>query len=210
MNRKVVVFNPNCSMEVSDRIRAVASKMGVESEVVTDARGPETVSTDLEVAEAGERFSDFLKQRASGDVFMVGCFADPGLENARQATDRPVIGIQQAAIHAALAIGDKFGIIALSESAIRRHTANIAKMNLTDRFAGELALPNLSAFSSGGAAVVDSMADIAAELSRAGADSVILGCAGMSPIKRVVEEKAGVRIIDPVATGLGLAMSLKA
>ncbi|MGC8050075.1 aspartate/glutamate racemase family protein, partial [Salmonella enterica] len=59
--------------------------------------------------------------RDNADAFVLACFSDPGLHAVREAASgRPVMGIAECGIFRALMLGERFGIIALSPSSIRR------------------------------------------------------------------------------------------
>ena len=47
----------------------------------------------------------------NADAFIIACFGDPGLEAAREVTDKPVIGIAQAAITAARLMAPNFSVL---------------------------------------------------------------------------------------------------
>ena len=42
---------------------------------------------------------------------IIACFSDPGLDAAREATDLPVVGIQDAAMHLAAQLGYQFSVL---------------------------------------------------------------------------------------------------
>src|SRR5204862_376652 len=70
-----------------------------------------------------------------GDAFAGN--SDPGLHVCREGTRRLVFGIAECAVLTALARGDRFGVIAIAQTSIRRHTRYLRQMNLADRLAGE-------------------------------------------------------------------------
>ena len=45
------------------------------------------------------------------DAFIIACFGDPGLEAAKEVTDKPVIGIAQAAIAVGKLMAPNFSIL---------------------------------------------------------------------------------------------------
>ena len=81
--------------------------------------------------------------KVSWITFVIACYSDPGLQVCREATDKPVFGIQECGVLAAMAQGDRFGVIALQEDSIRRHLTYLKEMGVIGRFAKESAA-NLS------------------------------------------------------------------
>ena len=68
---------------------------------------------------------------------MLACFSDPGLHAVREAAGgRPVLGIAECGIFRALMLGERFGIIALSPSSIRRQQRMARVMGVDSRYAG--------------------------------------------------------------------------
>src|SRR4030095_14009080 len=70
----------------------------------------------------------------SSDAFVLACFSDPGLHACREGTSRPVFGIAECGILAALARADRFGVIAIGPRSIPRHQRSLRQMGLTSRF----------------------------------------------------------------------------
>jgi allantoin racemase len=47
----------------------------------------------------------------AADGFVIACFGDPGLDAARELADGPVVGIAEAAMHAASFLGRGFSVV---------------------------------------------------------------------------------------------------
>ena len=207
--KTILIVNPNSSAPVTESIAATVSPLetaGVRFAVEGIAEGPLTIATDEDVARAGLAFAARVADRPA-DAYVTACFSDPGLDLARGLQDRPVIGIQEAGILTALGRADMFGIIALGPAALGRHRRKIRMMGVESRFAGELALPGVSAEASGRDPQVYAMClDLGRTLRDMGAGSVVLGCAGMAPIRARLERDIGVPIIDPVTAAAVMAL----
>jgi Asp/Glu/hydantoin racemase len=68
---------------------------------------------------------------------VLACFSDPGLHAVREAAGgRPVLGIAECGIFRALMLGERFGIIALSPSSIRRQQRMARVMGVDSRYGG--------------------------------------------------------------------------
>ncbi|MCK7495875.1 MAG: aspartate/glutamate racemase family protein [Comamonadaceae bacterium] len=58
---------------------------------------------------------------------MIACFGDPGLDAAREATARPVLGIAEAAFHAAAMLATGFSVVTtMTRTCVHRRAAGAA------------------------------------------------------------------------------------
>src|SRR5207237_5537521 len=78
------------------------------------------------------------EQEANAAAFVIACFSDPGLFSAREATQKPVLGIAECGILTALTIGHRFGVISILARSVPRHLRYIAAMGVGQRLAGDL------------------------------------------------------------------------
>ncbi|WP_339115602.1 aspartate/glutamate racemase family protein [Thioclava sp. GXIMD2076] len=204
---KILIINPNSAQAVTEGIARAVAPLGPHFEAVGIAHGPATIASDEDVARGGLDVLEMARSRPDARAYITACFSDPGLDLLRAEGTKPAIGCQEAAILTALARADRFGIIALSERSIPRHLRKIRQMGVEARLAGELALPGVSAEASGrDEAVYGLVCARARELGAAGAGAIVLGCAGMAPIRARLERDTGLAIIDPVLAAAAIAL----
>ena len=208
---RILVINPNCSTACSAGIDAAIAPFrfagGPLMEVATLAEGPPAIYTWRDWHAAVEPMCRLI-ERETADVFVVACASDPGIEAARAATDRPVLGVFRSAVAAAVARAERFGVIAIVEASKARHMAALRSMGLEQRLAAEVAL-NVT---------MDTLLDPEAARARliaagqeavaAGAQTVILGCTGMAHHRAAVEQAIGVPVIEPCQAAVALALGL--
>ncbi|MGY9046526.1 hypothetical protein P775_23415 [Puniceibacterium antarcticum] len=206
----ILFINPNSSEEVTQGIAealgpfAPAWPSGFESVCLPD--GPATIATDLHVAEAATSLARLLQDRPDAAAYVVACFSDTGVEVMRSLTSRPVIGLQQTGILAALSRADLFRIIALSDKSRGRHRLRMCQSGVMSRFVASLDLGGASAEDVGHCAdTFDKSCEAGRALVRMGAEAIVLGCASFAPQRPRIEEAIGVPVIDPVAAAAGLA-----
>lgn len=209
---RILVINPNSSTAVTEGIRATLAPMtppGVTFDCVELAESPATIASAEDVARAGLGVLERVRGERGVAVAITACFSDPGLELLRAEPFAPVaIGCQEAGILTALARADRFGIVALSERAIPRHLRKIKAMGVESRLAAELALPGVSAEASGRDEAVYALVRARAEeLGALGAGAIVLGCAGMAPIRARLEADTGIAVIDPVGAAAAMALA---
>src|SRR5262249_37896245 len=119
---------------------------------------------------------------------------------------RPVFGIAEGAVLAALAGGDRFGVIAIAQKSIRRHARYLRQMGLIDRLAGERSL-DVSVAESASEGTLARMVETGRALVQDdGADVGIMGCAGMARHRRPLEDALGVPVIDPTQAAVAMAI----
>jgi allantoin racemase len=122
MKRKILLINPNtnqdATLSISEGIKKyISPRTKIECTNPTD--GPQGIDTLLDISIAQIEVAKIVaKNRDNFDAFVIACGADPGLDVCRQITDKPVIGIAEAAMHFACFLGYKFSMIASLEEEI--------------------------------------------------------------------------------------------
>ncbi|MBI4183587.1 MAG: aspartate/glutamate racemase family protein [Proteobacteria bacterium] len=213
MGEKILTINPNSSQYITDALsealEPLRMKGGPAIECVTLKEGPPGIETHLHKAVVVEPLCRLIRSRDNeAGAFVVACFGDPGLQAARDATRRPVLGMAESSFLAALAVGESFGIIATQPTSAKRHARYIRELGLEARYAGEVAV---------GIGILDLAKDKKETLSRMiaagkrlrdefGAASVITGCAGMAGFRAAVQEAIGIPVIEPTQAAVTLAI----
>jgi allantoin racemase len=209
------IVNPNTTRAMTDlvgRSARVVAAPGTLVDAVQPTMGPASIESHYEEALA---VPGLLEQIALGeaegvDAYVVACFGDPGLDAARELARGPVIGIAQAAMHAAALVGRRFAVV----TTLGRTTARARE--LVDRYGFRDACVAVRACEVPVLGLDDPGARtrLVDECRRAvrqdGADAVVLGCAGMAELCAAVADEVGVPVVDGVAAGTVLAQSLVA
>ena len=200
-SRRVLVINPNSNPQVtrgmSEALEALRIAGGPQIECVTLDEGPFGIETQEHVEQVALPLRRLVLARPDADAFVIACYSDPGLQVCREATSRPVFGIQQSGLFAALSRGDRIGVIALGPQSVARHLRYMRRLGLIDRLAGERPL-NLSVAESERPEAFDRLVEVGATLRDTdGADVLVLGCAGMSRHRRALAAALSLPVIDP-------------
>lgn len=136
---KILVVNSNSSSSATAQIEAGCRphiRAGTEVEYITADAGPEGIDTPLDVAISGlETIRAIVRRRDEFDAFIVACGNDPGLDTARQVTDKPVVGIGEAGILFALTLGAKFSPLTLLRSEIPAMEEMVQRYGVASRMA---------------------------------------------------------------------------
>ena len=207
----VAIINPNCTVSMTDAMVETA-RLTVPSLSflgITSHDGPPAIQG----AEDGDRAIPPLMlciDRAESmevRAIIIGCFDDTGLAEARARSGPPVIGIGQAACHAAAAIGGRFSVVTTLAVSVPVLEDNIARYRLDG---------HLGRIRASGVPVLDIERDaeaaagkIIAEIRRAAEDdgigAIVAGCAGMVDIPRLSAATVRIPVIDGVRAAASLA-----
>ena len=210
---RILVINPNSSESVTAAISAAVAPFrlpgGPTIDCVTLTEGPPGIATQRDADSVVIPLCR-LVERETADAFVLACFSDPGLHAVREAAGaRPVMGIAEWGLLRALTLGERFGIIALSASSVRRQQRMVRQMGLEGRYAGSGPV-ELSASDSASEAVGGKLAEAGQLLVERGADVIVLGCAGMARHRAAIASASGRPVVEPsqqaVAAALGAVL----
>ncbi len=209
--RKILVINPNSNEAVTkgldDALAAIRFPGGPQVVCRTLTTGPIGIETQEHVESVTLPLQRMIKSATDCAAFVIACYSDPGLHVCREATDRPVFGINEAGVVTALARGERFGVIAIKQRSIRRHMRYMRQMGLLDRLAGERPLEMSVAETATGERTLEKMIEIGRELRDIdGADVIVMGCAGMARHRLQLEDALGVPVVDPTQAAVAMAL----
>lgn len=208
----IYVINPNSSQFVTDGIDRAVDPMRPVAPVAIEARtlveGPPGIETQAHVdGVVAPMLAHCAALEASASAFVVACFSDPGLAALREQSGRPVIGIGEASILTAMTMGQRFGIVSILSTSIPRHMRYLGAMGVMDRLAGdhplELGVTELADETH----TYERLKSVGADLrDGAGADVVILGCAGMTAFRTDLEAHLGIPVVEPCQAATAMAI----
>ncbi|MFI1987952.1 aspartate/glutamate racemase family protein [Actinoplanes sp. NPDC020271] len=208
------VVNPNTTASMTGLIEASARAVagpGVVVEGVTATMGPASIEShyDEALAVPGLLAAVTAGERDGVDGYVVACFGDPGVDAAREVAAGPVVGIAEAAMHAATLVGRGFSVVT-SLARTRGRALDLASRHAPAgacRGVWACDIPVL-ALESDPAAVTRVAALARQALDHDGSDVIVLGCAGMAGFCAEVSAAVGVPVIDGVAAATLLVQSL--
>jgi allantoin racemase len=212
---RIKVINGNTFQAMTDNIgesaRSVAAP-GTEIVAATPAAGPISIESYYdEYLAIPFVLEEIIKDEEQFDAFIIACWGDPGIEAAREITSKPVVGIAEASMYVANMLGAKFGVVTVLERAHDLIERTVGKVGLASRCAS-IQCTSLSVLDTeelrDHACVVLEVAGRAAIAQ--GAEALALGCAGMSGLDTMLEERLGVPVVDSVAAAVKMAEALVA
>ena len=213
MSERIVVINPNSTVAVTEDIdRALAPlrfRDGPEIECLTLAEGPPGIETQEHVDSVVAPIRRRVEAEDQGAAaFVIACFSDPGLKEAREATAKPVFGIAESGLMSAMARAGRVGVIAILEASVERHRRFYRAHGIESRVAGELAL-DLGVLELAKEKVAFArLTEVGARLrDEFRAEILVLGCAGMARYRARLEAALDVPVIDPTQAAVAMAIA---
>lgn len=210
---KITVINPNTTRsmtkKIADAARA-AARSDTEIVATQPDRGPASIQGYHDIALCLPGLLETAALHNTSDALVVACFDDTGVDALRCQFDGPVIGIGEAAFHAASLISCQFSVITTLARSVPNLRDNLNRYGLSARCSGIRA---------SGVPVLDIEADqkgaedlISNEVQKAiaddGADAIVLGCAGMADLNHRLATRFGLPVIDGVSCAVSLAEAL--
>jgi Asp/Glu/hydantoin racemase len=211
MNKRIHVINPNSNSAVTkgleDALQPLAFGDGAEIVCSTLEAGPFGIESQADMDSVSLPLRQRVVEDTASDAFVIACYSDPGLAVCREATTKPVFGIAECGVLTALSRADRFGVIAIANASIRRHLRYLRQMGLTARFAGERPLDMSVAQTASGEHTLAKMMAVGEQLRDVdGAETIILGCAGMARHRQPLEQSLGIAVIDPTQAAVAMAL----
>jgi allantoin racemase len=210
---RLCLLNPNSTEsmteEMSAAARAVASP-GTEVAGVTATSAPPTIEGYRDEAIAAAAVAEIVEECGdSFDAIVIACFGDPGLQAARQISNRPVVGIAEASFMLALGLGYRFAILTNTQPDIPEMEELVRHNGVDGRCSGveavELGVAEADADRD---AAVDAYRRAGERAIEAGAEVLCLGCGPMVGLRPLLEDALEVPVIEAVPAGVAIAEAM--
>ena len=209
---RLLVINPNATASMTEKIAAAARlavPAGVTVTALTNTKGP----ASIQGPEDGELATPGLLQlvaQADADAIVIACFDDTALAQARALSAVPVVGIGEAAFHAAMMLGGRYSVVTTLSVSVPVIEANLVAYGVAAACLRVRAseVPVLELEREGSDAEARISAEIARAIAEDGAAAIVLGCAGMADLAARLSVHHAVPVIDGVAAACGMACVL--
>src|SRR5574343_1390328 len=106
---RLLVIHPNTTASMTEKIGHAAQRAasaGTEVVAVNPPQGPVSIEGYYDEALSVPGLLRVIQTSSAYDAVIIACFDDTGLDAARCLTDKPVIGIGEAAYHFASLISN--------------------------------------------------------------------------------------------------------
>ncbi|GGS71894.1 aspartate/glutamate racemase family protein [Streptomyces violaceus] len=212
---RIVVTNCNTTQEMTEEIvRGARAAAGPGTTVtgLTPTWGPESAEGWLDSYLSAAAVLDTLRTYDGPpyDAVVMAGFGEHGREGVRELVDVPVVDITEAAAHLACLLGRRYGVVTTLERSRGQIEDSLETAGVARNCAAVVGT-GLNVLDLGDDERTETAFLTAAERAcAAGAEVLVLGCAGMTGLQRAVREKLGLPVVDGVAAAVKLAESLVA
>ncbi len=220
---RLTIINPNTTRAMTESIAAAAraaASQTTEIVAVQPGSGPSSIEGvyDGALAVPGVIEEVLHAEKMGTDAHIIACFDDTGLDAARAAALKPVIGIGEAAFHIASLVAHRFTVITTLARSVPILERNLAVTGLSSRCAGvrasDIPVLALDDPANDTRSFISEM--IATAIRDDAIDGIVLGCAGMAHLAEELSATHNLPVIEGVSaavrlaeavTGLGLTTS---
>ncbi len=212
---RIFVINPNTSKSMTDHIRQELEKIrrpDTELTVVNPEHGPVSIESAYDEALAGPPTLELVRRanEEGYDAIVLACFSDPALDAAKEISDIPVIGIEEATLHVAAMLGHKFSIMTSLSRRIPTREVHVRLRGLESAFASAPAMnmPVLEMDANPAKAKARILELARKAVQEDGAEVIVLGCAGLAGYAEDIERELGAVVLDPTAVAFKVAEAI--
>ena len=118
----ILLINPNTTASITDLVLKTAKRFaskGTTLRAITGTFGPRYIASRAAYAIAGHAALDALaNDKGRKDAVVLACFGDPGLAALKEISPVPVVGMADASVLQACALGGRFSIVIVGRGAI--------------------------------------------------------------------------------------------
>ncbi len=212
---RILVINPNSNHDFTEQLDQAVDTLridgAIEIECTTLEGTPYGIESQRDVDSVIDPVCEMVARNEDEfDSFVIACFADTGVQSAREVTSKPVVGICEAGISTALNVGELYGIISTADEAKNAGLRQVRSLGLEKRMAGDEAvnIPVAEMLTSN--QTCERVIEAGTLLKAAGAEVLVLGCAGMTPYRKQLEETVGLPVVDPTIAATAMVIGLNA
>lgn len=213
---KILILNPNTSEDFTQAIYNVGEAVkspGTEIVCLNPSRGPRSIESVYdELLSCGPCLEVLIASRAEFDGFIIACYGNhPVIHAAREMLSQPVVGIMEASLYLACAVGRTFSVISSGDRAVTMFLDAVKAFGLEGRCASVrstgtpvLALEGPEKLNVEELILIEARKAVEED----GAEVISLGCAGMTGLDERLKRELGVPVIDGVSSAVKLMEAL--
>ncbi len=214
MEKHILVINPNSTQSMTDEIAVIAQNAASAGTRIT-AVNPDDGPASIQGHEDGDAclphlfnlFEQMVTPASGYSAVVIACFDDTGLSELKARSNIPVIGIGEAAFHAASMLGPKFSTVTTLAVSVPVIEENIRRYGFKNQsikvWASGIPVLNVGDQT---ASIIQAEAQRAAK--EDGCDVIVLGCAGMAGLATKISRETGLPVIDGVSTAVAFCEAL--
>ena len=210
---KILVINPNTTVSMTEKaVLAARTVARSDTEIIgaTSQNGPASIQGYLDAATCIPGLLEEIRRHPDVHAIIIACFDDTGLDAVRCMVDVPVLGIGEAAFHAASMLSNTFSVITTLRCSVPGLENNLMRYGLAKKCVGVRAtdIPVLSLEDDESGFIEIIRADIHKALTEDHAEAIILGCAGMANLMTQLSAEFECPVVDGITAAVGFAETL--
>jgi allantoin racemase len=212
---RLLLVNPNTSTAMTDGMATQARAVAAPGTTIVGRQpsfGPASIEGHFDDAFGAAGVAEQVRLAAPEhfDAVVIACFGDPGLDAARELTRAPVLGIAEAAFHAASFVATGFSVVTtltrtcvIAERLVVRYGFERSCRGIHGT---DIPVLDLEACSEATIQTIEQAARSA--LARDRSEAIVLGCGGMAALCATLQDRLGVPVIDGVSAAVKFAEAL--
>lgn len=207
---KIFIINPNADKKFTEMIKVEALKVispGNEIVCKNAPNAPMFIGNYIDEILCGPGMLQLLRENEKDfDVFVLGCTCDVNIDIMRETTEKPVVGIGESSMLAAMMLGGKFSVIQMGPRGISMKKRFIKNLGFDSRCASVRSIDINGPGDMADKIIVGAQKAIEED----GAEVITLGCAGLAGLAEKVSQEIGIPVIDGIPYGIRFAEALVA
>lgn len=208
----ITVVNPNTSANLTRTIVEAAQRVTTHTVTGTrPSRGVPSVESHAEEAWAALGVVEQVQEHdATTDAFVIACFGDTGVTAAREVATGPVVGMTEAALVTAALLGHRIAVITMPPRTVVHSERVVRDLGLGHRVTVTAVDAAVAELEEGSAGVLDAFVEKGRAARDAGAEVVVLGCAGLADLVGPLGTALDLPVVEGVAAAVAMAAGLLA
>ena len=206
MIMKTIAFiNPNSTAAMTDScVETLRSELPEYCQIIgiTNYNGPAAIQGEKDGIAATPGLLTEIEKNSDCDGFIIGCFDDTGLSEARLISRKPIIGIGQSAFHMAALRHGKFCVLTTLEVSVPVITKNIKAQGFGNLCQDVVAsgIPVLE-LENNPVGAINALSEYIKTIEvQCPNIAVVLGCAGMTNVCKQLQARHDVQLLDPIVS----------
>lgn len=211
--KTVAFINPNSTDAMTDScVETLRSELPefCQVEGITNYDGPAAIQGEKDGIAAIPGLLAEIEKNADCDGFIIGCFDDTGLAEARLISRKPIIGIGQSAFHMAALRHGKFCVLTTLEASVPVIKQNIKAQGFSNLCKDVMAsgVPVLE-LENNPVGSVNTLSECIKFIEGHYPNiAVVLGCAGMTNVCKQLQAQHNVYLLDPIVSSARMVNAL--
>ncbi|MEP0521382.1 MAG: aspartate/glutamate racemase family protein [Hyphomicrobiales bacterium] len=213
MPANILIINPNSTASMTTEIYEAAKAFALPDTQITAVNPPDGPASIQGPEDGAASLPGLFKifdtecKNALYDAVIIACFDDTGLPELKARAAIPVLGIGEAAFHAAAMLGRTFSTVTTLSVSIPVIQDNIEQYGFASKSirvrASEVQVLNIGEHTQH--AIQD---EARRAINEDQCDSIVLGCAGMAKLASDMSKELKVPVIDGVTIAVGFCETL--